>query len=269
MLQLYEDYYQSEIFSIQSELELMVYSEILKADSSTIALDTDILERELTALNIELFGLAWLDYNYELGEKEKQDSSQFDIALCTEITFSKSYLERTKRNDTWSAVGFYNRTILETAIAQNNSIDWSIFRDMPAYYERAIHSSPPEEFIRLSIQSYLEHYDKLLNDKECALRLSNRLASILSWRDGIIIPQKLSSSFAERLSLTPNHETIFLFQRLVVGLYRNAKNYINAVIDYGSWELARKAATDLRQSILKAGHELLEKRKRSDKPKLP
>ncbi len=272
IFQLYEDYYQHEIFNIKAELELMVYSEILKVDPSVIALDTDILDQELTALNIELFGLAWLDYNYKLFEEGKQDSNKCDVALCTEIMFAKSYLEKTKRSDTWSATRFYNHTILEAAIAQNDSVNWSTFRDMPAYYERAIRSSPPEKFIRLSAQSYLEHFDKLIkdkiNEKECALRLSNRLASIQPWRDGIMIPQKLSSAFAERLSFIPNSEATLLFQRLVVGLYNNARNYINAVIDYGSWELARKAAIDLRQSLLETGRELLEKQNRSDEPEV-
>ena len=92
LFRLYEDYYQHEIFNIKSELEFLVYSEILQVDRSAIALDTDILERELTALNIELFGLAWFDYNCQLSDEEKQESSQFDVALCTEIMFAKSYL---------------------------------------------------------------------------------------------------------------------------------------------------------------------------------
>ncbi len=270
LFQLYEDYYQHEIFNINSELELTVYSEILKINPSAITLDMDILDRELTALNIELFGLAWLDYNYKLFEEGKQDSNRCDAALCTEIMFEKSYLEKTKRSDTWSAAGSHNRTILEAAIAQSNSVNWSTFRDMPAYYERAVRSSTPEKFIKLSAQTYLEHFDKFLkdkvNDKECALRLSNRLASVQSWRDGIMIPQKLSSAFAERLSFIPNSEVTLLFQRLVVGLYNNARNYIKAVIDYGSWELARKATIDLRQSLLEAGRELLEEQNGSDKP---
>ena len=261
----------------------MLYSEILKVDPSVMTVitldmeDMDILDRELTALNIELFGLAWLDYNYQLLEEGKQDSNKCDAALCTEIMFAKSYLEKTKRSDTWSAAGFYNRTILEAAIAQYDSVNWSTFRDMPAHYERATHSSPPEKFIRLSAQNYLEHFDKFLkdhfdkllkdkiNDKECALRLSNRLASVQSWRDGIMIPQKLSSSFAQRIGFSPNTEALLLLQRLTVGLYRNARDYISAVIDYGSWELARKAAIDLRQSLLESGRELLEKQKRSEK----
>jgi hypothetical protein len=64
-----------------------------------------------------------------------------------------------------------------------------------------------------------------------------------------MIPQILSSAFAERLNFIPNSEAALLFQRLVVGLYKNARNYIHAVIDYGSWELARKATIGLRVAL--------------------
>jgi hypothetical protein len=267
LAQLYEDYYQHEIFNIKAELELMVYSEILKVDPSAITLDMGILDRELTALNIELFGLAWLDYNYELCEEGKQDSSQSDVALCTEIMFAKSYLQKTKRSDTWSAAGFYNRTILEAGIAQKTSMDWSIPRDIPSYYERGVNSFP-EESQKLFLRGFREHFDnKLLSDKECASRVANRLQSVPSWRDGIMIPQKLSSSFAQRIGFSPNTEALLLLQRLTVGLYRNARNYINALNDYGSWELARKSAHDLRTALLEAGRELLEKQNRSDMSK--
>lgn len=277
LAQLYEDYHLREILNIKAELDFMVYSEISKIDSSMITLDTEgqaCLGQELTALNIELFGLAWVNYNYRLFEEGKQDSFKCDYSLCSEILFTKSLSGRPKRDEDWNAAGFYNRAILEAAIAQSNSVNWSTFRDMPDYYERAraVRSSSPDKSIEVSAQSFREHYDKILREdwgklivgldyKDCSLRLSNRLASIQSWRDGIMIPQRLSSAFAERLGITPTTEVTLLFQRLVMGLYNNARNYINAVIDYGSWELARKATIDLRQSLLEVGRKLLEKQK--------
>ncbi len=285
LFQLYQGYYQHEIFNTKAELDLMVYSEIVKVDPSVETLITeqspggfmealDIIDRELIALNVELFGLAWLDYNYKLFDEEEQDQNKCDVALTTEIMFAKHWFEGTfeGKTDIWSAAGVYNRTILEAAIAQSNTRDWSASRDMGGYHGVASFSLG-EKAIKFNAQVMLEHFDKFLNDKvydkECALRLSNRLASINCWRDGIMIPQKLSSAFAERLSVIPNSETLFLFQRLVVGLYNNAGNFINAVIEYGSWELARKATIDLRQSLFEAGCKLLERQNESDKPELP
>jgi len=279
MVQLCEDYYEHEIFNPKAELEVTLLGELGRCDfSSAMAIDTDIFQRELAALNIELFGLAWLNYNYKLYEEEKQDQNQADLALSIEILFAKSYLEKAKSSDIWSAAGFYNQTILEAAIAQGNSIAWSAPRDME-YYERAVLSSPPvpDYFVKFTTEITREHFDKFLrdhldevlkllkhrvSDTECSLRLSNRLASIHSWRDGIMIPQKLSSAFAERLSFIPNSEALLLLQRLVVGLYKNARDFTRAVIDYGSWEAAKRTTIALRQAIIRAARKPSEEKQK-------
>jgi len=60
-------YYDYEVFRVHehereqySDFEIIVWGEIRTVDSSARAIDIQILIRELTALNIELFGLAWL-----------------------------------------------------------------------------------------------------------------------------------------------------------------------------------------------------------------
>ena len=246
--QLCRDYYDHELFRVHdphSDFELTVLFEIQKVDPSAMAIDLDIFVRELTALNIEFFGFAWCDHNY-LSEEQRQGRA--DSALCTEITFTKSYLAQMKESEIWKAAGFYNNTIAEATIAQKTLMDWSTPRDIPAYYKRGANPSAEKE-AKLLLNSVREHFDKLLSDKECSLRLSNRLVSVESWRDGIMIPQKLSSAFAQQCSLKPNTEALLLLQRLTVGLYRNARDYIDAVNDYGSWELARKSADDLNKQL--------------------
>ncbi len=255
--QLCRDYYDSQIFKTNGDFELIVYAEILKVDFSAKEIDTEIFICELMALNIELFGLGWLDHNYP-GEQGPE---------CTEIKFTKSYLEQMGESEIWKAAGFYNETIFQARTAQKISRDWSVSRDA-GYYEGdfLFSETTGEKLIEDSIRDY---YDKRLADKECASRLANRVLSVDAWREGIMILQQLSSTFAQRLNFSPNIEALLLLQKLTVGLYKNAKDYINAVIDYGSWELAQKAAIDLSQSLLEAGRELLEKQKRSDKPDLP
>jgi len=264
--QLCRDYYNHELFRVHdphSDFELTVLFEIQKVDPSAMAIDLDIFVRELTALNIELFGFAWCDHNYP---SEEQRQGQADSALCTEITFTESYLAQMKESEIWKAAGFYNNTIAEATLAQKTSRDWSTPRDIPAYYERGANPFTEKE-AKLLMNSIREHFAKLLSDKECSLRLSNRLISVESWRDGIIISQKLSSAFTQRLNFSPNSEAFFLIQRLTVGLYKNAKDYINAVEDYGSWELARKASDELRQHLIRVAQKEVEKQNGSDEPK--
>lgn len=254
---LYADYYQHEVFSIEADLMFEVYAELLKADMPARTIGrvqgfVDILDRELTALNIELFGLAWVDYNYTLFEEGNQGSNQLDVALCTEVIFTKWYLEKANLPGTWDAAGLYNRAMVEAAVAQSASVDFSTFRSSP-FHDGWLNPSAEKE-IKLLLSSFRGHFDKLLdasagNDTECSLRLSNRVGSIMAWRDGVMVSQKLSLAFAERLGLAPSLENTVLFQRLVVGLYKNAKNYINAVTNYGSWEQARGRQHDFRQAL--------------------
>jgi hypothetical protein len=263
--QLYVDYYDSQIFNKNVDYEFTAWAELLEVDPtlSTKKIDSSIFFRELEALNIELFGLAWFDYNFELQEEGKQDSSNCDVALLTEIMFAKSYLEQTKGNDIWSAAGFFNEHILQATMAQHISRNWAIPRDIPSYYERGVNWFP-EESQKLLLDRAREHCDKLLSDKECASRLANRLLSNHIWRDGIMIPQKLSSAFAQRLNFSPNIEALLLLQRLIVGIYNNARNYIDAVIDYGSWELARKESDNLMKHIIGVAKKEVEKKNKSE-----
>ena len=267
--QLCRDYFDSQIFMTKGDFELLAYGEIAIVDSSAMAIDTKVFIKELSALNIELFGLAWFVHNYEFYLSKEQRHGEADSALCAEITFTKSYLEQTGNSDIWSAAGFYNDILLQSTIAQRVSLDWSIPRNIPLHYTGEEKHPFETESEKLIFESLREHYDKLLTDKECASRLGNRLVSVEAWRDGIMIPQKLSSAFAQRLTFSPNIEALLLLQRLTIGLYNNSKDYIEAVIDYGSWKLARKASDDFRQHLTRLAQTEIEKQKRSDKPELP
>lgn len=240
--QLCRDYYESQIFNTNGDFELIVYAEIMKVDFSAKAIDTGIFIRELTALNIELFGLALFDHNYPGDEGA-------DAAMCTEITFTESYLRQTGNDNIWNAAGFYNETIFQASTAQKISMDWSVTRDTGYYGRDVLFSETKGE--KLIGDSIRDSYDKRLADKECASRLANRLLSVDAWRDGIMIPQKLSSAFAQRLNFSPNIEALLLIQRLSVGLCNNARNYIDAVMDYGSWKLAREESDKFVKHIIR------------------
>ena len=139
---------------------------------------------------------------------------------------------------------------MQAAIAQNTLMDWSIPRDIPRYYGRGINPSA-EKQEKEQWEHIREDFDKKLDDNECCIRLANRFISGNAWLAGIMIPQKLSSAFAQRLSFTPNLEALLLLRRLIVGSYNNAVQHINAVEEYGSWELARKEADNLMKHIIR------------------
>ncbi len=201
-------------------------------------------------------------------------------------------------NGNIDSIRFYNDTIKKATIAQQTSRDWSTPRDIPGYYERGIAPFYEKEMkrsfenmreyyekelkrsfevmheyyekeLKRNVGDMNEFYDKLVADKECATRLSNRIVSCHTWQDGIMIPQNLSSAFAQRLNFSPNFEAFLLLQRLIVGLYNNAKHYINMVREYGSWDLARIEGEDFMKRIIKVTQEYVEKQKIIDVPDTP
>src|SRR4030067_1432976 len=105
-----KDYLDYQVFDTDSRFEIRLLFEIAKVDRSFLSVEKTSFLGELAALNIELFGLAWVDYNFEvfLSKKEEDYQDDFDLALCTEIKSMKSYLE----DDIWSAAGRYNNTIV-------------------------------------------------------------------------------------------------------------------------------------------------------------
>lgn len=261
-----QSYYDYEVFRFQEReinFELIVWGEISVADSTSHEIDNNIFDRELTALNIELFGLAWLDHNWKLFEEGKLESSPLDNLLLTEIWFTKYYLTHMGGQDIWEAAGFYNDILMQAAIVQKTSMKWDIPRDIPDYYERSLNRST-EKLEQSSWEHYRDEFNKKLDDKECCGRIANRMISCHCWQDGITIPQKLSSAFAQRISFNPNLDALLLIQRVIVGLYNNAASFIIGVEQYGSYELAKKARIDFIQFINDWYRKEKEKQKRSD-----
>jgi hypothetical protein len=163
-------------------------------------------------------------------------------------------------HDIWEAAGFYNDIIMQAAIVQKTLRNWSIPRDFSDYLNRGVNTSAEmqEKKTRNDIN---DDFDKKLDDKEGCIRLANRFICRNCWQDGIVIPQKLSSAFAQRISFNPNLDAVLLLQRVIVGLYNNAAHFIIAVEQCGSYELTRKARIDLIQLIKDSLRQDMEKKK--------
>jgi len=263
-----QSYYDYEVFRVHereqySDFEIIVWGEIQTVDSSARAIDIQILTRELRALNIELFGLAWFDHNWKLFDEGNLVDNSLNNLLLTEIWFTKHYLTQMGENAIREVAGFYNETIMQAAIVQKTLWNWSIPRAFPDYHNRGVNPSGVES-CKKSCDKIRVDCDKEIDDQECCIRLANRFFCCNCWQDGIVIPQKLSSVFAQRISFTPNLEALLLLQRIIVGLYNNSLSFIIAVEQYGSYELAMKARIDLIQLITDSVRKDMEKQKRSD-----
>ncbi len=282
--ELSESYYEHELFHTNEEVKVAAkleidfemsvegeiikvdpaYLEIWKNDASTREKASETFRREIIALNVELFGLAWFSHNYRLLQEEKLEASQLNSLVLTEIWFIKHYLERGGNADIWEAAKSYNDTIMQATIAQKTELDWSIPRDFPGYYERGVRPSA-EKWTRESWEELRKDFGQQLDDEDCCTRLANRGISCDAWQDGIMLPQKLSSAFFHRISFTPNFEALLLIQRVVVGLYNNAALLIKDAEKHGSYEVARKTRLELRVELMKKVRDSM-KSEESDEP---
>lgn len=243
------DYYDLEIFSVNGDFEILVWSELWKSNLPAGRVDFAILARELQAVNAELFGLAWCSNVHRLALSKELEGGRADVVLCVEILFAQRCLEAMGDGEIWRAAGVYNDTMMKAAMDQASSMQWSIPRDIPAYYERGMMCSAGKEQDQL-LENLRTRYVKLLPDNECLTRVLTRLMSMARWADGVMIQQRLCVVLAQRLALASSLETLFFLQRVIDGLYRNASNYIELVQDYGSWDEARKASDVILQRII-------------------
>src|SRR3989304_4969716 len=101
-----QQFYDSQVFhatidgeDIASGFWEIVCESVAEVDSSFAGIALAAFEREMTALRIELFGLAWMHH------------LQLDDYLVAEIVFTKSYLERNGQLEIWAIMSDSNRVI--------------------------------------------------------------------------------------------------------------------------------------------------------------
>jgi len=88
-----------------------IFDSIVKADSTFQHIDFDIFTREMTALQVELFGLAWM-HHFRL---ERYHGLEEKYTLG-EIVFTKSYMEHNGYGDIWNIMSYYNKTIADALL---------------------------------------------------------------------------------------------------------------------------------------------------------
>lgn len=240
-----KEYYESQIFRSTGYkdtspdyffADISIYLEI--ADASLKEIDLDDFFTEIYAVNIELFGLAWLSHIYSPDEGFPEPASM----LSEEITFTKRYLQDTSRGHLWEKMNSYNEALASTLAEETVLGNWGRLRDIPkAIRDEHYEKFKEESFLRL-VQNWDELLSKYVTDSELRGRLVIRsLAVPCSMSRITVLSQKISLILAERLKCDLNQAGLFALQRVIVGLYDNAINYLDAVHEWGSYRVAKDA----------------------------
>lgn len=180
-----------------------VFNSVMEADASFAVVDLAVFKREMTALRLELFGLAWMHH------------LKRDKYILPEIIFTKSYLEQNRQLEIWDIMGEYNQ-----AIARSGA-DIASGERMQRGWVTYINS------LRLDL------YKKWVEagvDGQCAARVSNRTGTDVAWSKQITL-NYLTARLADRLGCDVNmdHEALFRLGAVIFGLYDGAKEAIKAV----------------------------------------
>lgn len=109
------DYYDSQMFhtivdgeDASQKILDTAYKQLTDSDPSFSKVDRELFDFEMTAMNLELFALAFL-----------RRFSHFDKAVQHSI-FTLRYLQNKNRSDIWESMGEYSKTIAQTATMNAN-----------------------------------------------------------------------------------------------------------------------------------------------------
>ena len=228
--ELCREFYEYGIFGPTSD-EYFFYpiskagSDVKRYDSSFKPGDWTAFIDEMSALQIELFGLAWSNYLFKLSESDKLD----DKCIGEEIIFTKRYLEQQNALKTWQLMKFYNSVIQKSGIDRRG-----------------------EDKIRAEILSdWGERLKKQLNlDTDCVERFIARCYGDY-WQTGIL-SQKLTVALMERLECQLNLQATFKLQEVIIAMYNRAMDFIETVAEWGSWERSLEITDNVRSHIMGA-----------------
>ena len=211
-------FYDSQVFCIKagdegraSTLWQNALNSIAEADPSLVKVDRDLLRREMTALHIELFGLAWTHYLWsDLSMGEWTDSrnwhSDYQLKrLIKEIVFTKRYLKQNEHFDIWNSMLAYNEAIA------------------------GFHSKSYGDAERAITDESFEYFIKAGADADCAGRLRNRMYEF-HFSDNVL--DHLIDTFVKRLGwdIKPDSEIFLRLQAVLFHLYTYIGAYIDCVV---------------------------------------
>lgn len=215
-------------------------------DASFKGVDVDTYTNEIIAANIELFGLAWLDHQREYAPHSSNN------LIPEEINFTKGYMTDVGREDIWKRMGAYNGALMTTIAGLNNSESHERLRDIPTSTYDEEYKKATDADLMKSVEFLGTTFGMHVADNECLKRLIVRMLAIPCDTQRITaFSQSISLILAERLGIDPKANGLFAVQRIVVGLYGNALNYLDSVRDYGSYDAAKNARADLLQGLIK------------------
>ena len=195
----------------------IVFNSVVEADKSFAVVDKSNFIREMTALRLELFGLAWL-YKFK--------NEKFTIP---QSIFTMQYLEKNRKREIWDAMRDYGSVVAQSALLTQtgeqldgstaigrgritfvNTFRWDVFKKCASTNFKDMSSPTEEEKIRM----------------DCITAVINRMLS----EPKRAVPL-LAEKLAERLgfSASINSRALFAISSVIYGLHQGAMEAIKDI----------------------------------------
>ncbi len=203
-----------------------IFNSIVKIDNNFEHIGLDVFTREMTALQAELFGLAWM-HHFRLeqyhGFEEKYTLS--------EIVFTKNYMVSNDYGDIWNIMSYYNKTVADAILHPCIMAVDRAYSPLVSITDEVPWASSDKKFtIEWRVQS-ANNWTKTVGS-ECAVRVVNRASTREDW-GGCPIALMLTLTFTERVGWKVNlrDEGFAGFEKLLDRLYNDFKQEIEAALE--------------------------------------
>ena len=203
---------------INDALYKTYFDSVVEADQSFAEIDRGKFQNELTAIRMELFGLAWL-------HKFKKE----ELAIPQSL-FTRRYLEENGRIKIWEIMGEYNQAIARSGIMTVRQYPDGSRRFTQIDDDLLVAKMNKARFDILAkwAESNLPKKE-LMTDKDdiaavCVARVANRFGVDAKRFSSITVPL-LASRLADRLGcdIETNIEALFRLGAFIFGFYDGAK----------------------------------------------
>ena len=196
-----------------------VFNSVVEADKSFALIDKTMFIREMTALRLELFGLAW-------GHKFKRD--KFTIP---QSVFTRRYLEENEKIELWDIMGEYNQVVAQSATANRTGeqVGGRTGRALVTSVNMT-RSNMCEDWFKANIKdtSNITEEEEVL--ARSVTRVINRFGADIK-REDCVLPKMLSSKLLDRVGYKPclAVEVASRISAVIFGVYEGAKEAIKSV----------------------------------------
>lgn len=211
----------------------LLLKHICELDQSCTSIDPSVFQREMKALQMELFELAFM---HQFGEFSM-------LYVKREAVFTKSYLEEKGKSEIWHIMSHYNQAIADSQIEHSAKSLRRRGKDFePLASVESIREGSANFYRGLRADMCNKWVEEGL-DWECAVRIANRFGPETHLSEHPVL-EMLVDTLGEQLGEQLKTHVRFELHETVIRLYKLAKDTIKSVKNQIRVEIPMDAWTD-------------------------